>query len=140
MTEPGMYWLQVWADQYRYGEILETPFQPKTNRQPPDLSVDGPGPESPPNAADLHEMHAAQRSNQGLTPPVGSIAYTAAELEAYGGTLVYAPEPHNPYHYNVEFRELAGLSGGALRRARRTIKEQLKRIDFDWTPQHGTAR
>ena len=29
-------------------------------------------------------MHAAQRSNQELVPPVGSIAYTAAELEAAG--------------------------------------------------------
>lgn len=129
-----MYWLQIWADQYRYGEILETPFQPKTNRQPPDLSVDGPGPEGPPNPAELHAMHAAQRSNRGLTPPAGSIAYTAAELEAYGGTLVYAPEPHNPYHYNVEFRGLAGLSGNELRRARRAVKERLKRADFDWTP------
>lgn len=66
--------------------------------------------------------------------PVGSIAYTAAELEAAGGALVYAPEPHNPYHYNVEFRDLAGLSGRALRRARRAVKERLKRSDFDWTP------
>ena len=79
-------------------------------------------------------MHAAQRSNQELVPPVGSIAYTAAELEAAGGALVYAPEPHNPYHYNVEFRGLAELSGGALRRARRDVKERLKRSDFDWTP------
>ena len=134
MTEPGMYWLQVWADQYRYGEILETPFQPKTNRQPPDLSVDGPGPEGPPNPAELHAMHAAQRSSQELVPPIGAISFTEAELAAAGGTLVYAPEPHNPYHYNVEFRDLAGLSGNELRRARRAIKEQLKRADFDWTP------
>ena len=134
MTEPGVYWLQVWADQYRYGEILEAVFQPKTNRQPPDLSVDGPGLEGAPNPADLHAMHTAQRSNHGLTPPVGSIAYTADELEMAGGTLVYAPEPHNPYHYNVEFPGLAGLSGRTLRRARRDIKERLKRSDFDWTP------
>ena len=98
------------------------------------MSVDGPGPEGAPNPADLYAMHAGRRSNQRLTPPVGSIAYTAAELEAVGGTLVYATEPHNPYHYNVEFRDLAGLSGGALRRARRVVKEQLKRSGFDWTP------
>ena len=79
-------------------------------------------------------MHAAQRSTQGLVPPIGAISYITAELEAAGGTLVYAPEPHNPYHYNVEFRGLAGLSGGALRRARRAVKEQLIRDSFDWTP------
>jgi len=134
LTEPGVYWLQVWADQYRFGEILETPFQPKTNRQPPDLSVDGPGPEGPPNPADLHVMHAAQRSIHRLTPPAGSICYTEAELEAAGGTFLYAPEPHNPYHYNVQLRGLVGLTGGALRRARRTVKDELKRDSFDWTP------
>lgn len=133
MTEPERYWLQVWADQYRYGEILDAVFQPKTNRQPPDLSVDGPTPEDAPNPAELHAIHAAQRSNQELVLPVGSIAYTAAELEAAGGTVVYAPEPHNPYHYNVEFRSLVGLSGGALGRARRAVKDQLKRDSFDWT-------
>ena len=108
----------------------------QNNRQPPDLSVDGPTPEGAPNPVELHAIHAAQRSNsdQELAPPVGSIAYTAAELEAAGGILVYAPEPHNPYHYNVEFRALAGLSGGALRRARRAIKDQLKRTSFGWTP------
>ena len=79
-------------------------------------------------------LHTEHRSIQELAPPVGSICYTAAELEAAGGTLVYAPEPRNPYHYNVEFRGLAGLSGRTLRRARRAVKEQLKRSDFDWTP------
>lgn len=96
--------------------------------------MDGPGPEGGLDPGDLYDIHAMQRSFQGWSLPVGSIAYTAAELEAAGGTLVYAPEPHNPYHYNVEFRDLAGLSGSALRRARRDVKEQLKRSDFDWTP------
>ena len=79
-------------------------------------------------------MHAAQRSTQGLVPPIGAISYTADDLEGAGGILVYAPEPHNPYHYNVEFRGLEELSGGALRRARRAVKERLMRSNFDWTP------
>ena len=102
--------------------------------------MDGPGPEDNPGPGELYTIHRSYRLALGWELPVGSIAYTVAELEAAGGTLVYAPEPHNPYHYNVEFRGLAGLSGGALRRARRTIKERLKRDSFDWTPQQGTAR
>lgn len=97
--------------------------------------MDGPGQEGAPNPADLHAMHAARRSNLEPVPPAGSIAYTEAELVAAGGTLVYAPNSHNPYHYNVEFRDLVGLSGSELRRARRAIKERLKRTDFDWTPE-----
>ena len=134
MAGTEIYWLQVWNDLYQDGEVLEDVFRPKTNREPPDLSVDGPGPESVPEPAELHAIHAEYRSARGWYLPAGAIAYTAAELESAGGTLVYAPEPHNPYHYNVEFRGLAGLAGGALRRARRAVKDQLKRDGFDWTP------
>ena len=135
MVNAERYWLQVWSDLYQDGEILDDVFRPKTYRELPDLSVDGPRPESVPEPSELHAIHAAYRSVRGWSVPAGAVSYTLAELEAAGGTLVYAPEPHNPYHYNVEFRGLAGLSGGALRRGRREVKERLKRTVFDWTPQ-----
>ena len=66
--------------------------------------------------------------------PAKSIRYTAAEPAAAGGTPVYAPEPHNPYRCNVEFRDLAEPTSRALRQARHAIKEQLKRSSLDRTP------
>ena len=126
--------LQIWDNQYQDGAILEAAFQPKTNRKPPSLSVDGDSPEASPTPAQLHAIHAASRAAYGWPPPAGSVSYSAAEISAAGGTLVYAPEPHNPFHYNVEFRDLTGLSGNAMKRARRAIKERLKRVNLDWTP------
>lgn len=126
--------LQIWDNQYQDGAILEAAFQPKTNQKPPSLSVDGDSPEASPTPAQLHAIHAASRAADGWPPPAVSVSYSAAEISAAGGTLVYAPEPHNPFHYNVEFRDLSGLSGNAMKRARRAIKERLKRVNLDWTP------
>lgn len=134
MAGVGEFRLQIWANQYQDGIILEAAFQPKTNRQPPSLSVDGDSPEASPTPEQLHVIHATSRAAYGWSPPAGSVSYTAAEIEAAGGTLVYAPELHNPFHYNVEFRDLAGLSGNALRRSRRAIKDRLKRVNLEWTP------
>ena len=134
MAETGMYWLQVWPDQYQNGRILSPVFQPKTNRHPPNLSVDGPIPEGKPDPVELHAIHTAARSIDGRSPPAGAISYTAEELEAAGGTLVYDPLPDNPYHYNVEFLGLSGLPSNELKRARAYIAEQLRRGVLDWTP------
>ena len=63
--------------------------------------------------------------------PANSVRYTAAELAAADGTPVYAPELHNPYRCNVEFRDLAERTGRALRQARQAIKEQPNRSSLD---------
>ena len=98
--------------------------------------MDGPiAEEGDPDPSELHEIHTANRSIDGRSPPAGAISYTAEDLEAAGGTLVYDPSPDNPYHYNVEFRRLSGLPNNELRRARSYIAEQLRRSTLDWTPQ-----
>ena len=134
MASAVKFWLQIWDNQYQDGEILDAAFQPKTNRQPPSLSVDGDSPDASPTPEQLHAIHSASRRVSGWPPPVGSVSYSAAEITDAGGTLAYAPEPHNPFHYNVEFRDLVGLSGNAMKRARRAIKGRLKRNNLDWTP------
>ena len=96
--------------------------------------MDGPNPAGDPDPGELHAIHTAARSIDGRSPPAGAIAYTEEELAAAGGTLVYAPLRDNPYHYNVEFRGLAGLPNNELRRARSYIAEQLRRYTLDWTP------
>lgn len=134
MASAVKFWLQIWDNQYQDGEILDAAFQPKTNRQPPSLSVDGDSPDASPTPEQLHAIHSASRRVSGWLPPVGSVSYSAAEITDAGGTLAYAPEPHNPFHHNVEFRDLVGLSGNAMKRARRAIKGRLKRTNLDWTP------
>ena len=96
--------------------------------------MDGPIPEGKPDPVELHAIHTAARSIDGRSPPAGAISYTAEEFEATGGTLVYDPLPDNPYHYNVEFRDLSGLRSNELKRARAYIAEQLRRGVLDWTP------
>ena len=96
--------------------------------------MDGPIPEGEPDPIELHAIHTTARSIDGRSPPVGAISYTAEELAAAGGTLVYAPLGHNPYHYNVEFRDLVGLPNNELKRARVYAAEQLRRSSLDWTP------
>ena len=97
--------------------------------------MDGPITDGDPDPGELYAIHTAVRSIDGRSPPAGAISYTAEELEAAGGTLVYAPLSDNPYHYNVEFRGLVGLPNNELRRARSYIGEQLRRSTLDWTPQ-----